>query len=147
MIRIRLRALMLVLVGSLALGGCGLGEAFRTPEPWKLGVAVDGAPDALCQTKVGKFVFEGRAPGNIDAQRWVPGAVPPKTKFEAPKYEPLTVTCAREGYYSAELTLRETLEGWTITGIKYWPGHVPTTSIGRFQRTPLAITVPMTPIR
>lgn len=144
---IRPRDLLVMLTAALALSGCGFTEAFKTPEPWKLGVMLDGAPDAQCVAKVGKFTGEGRAPGNIDVQRWVPDPIPPKTKFDPPKYLPLVVTCTREGYHAAELTLRETLQGWTITGIKYWPGHAPTAGVGRYQRSPTAITVPMAPIR
>lgn len=129
------------------LTGCGLTDAFKTPEPWKIGVEVEGAPDAACTAKAGAKIGQGQAPGNIEVPRYVPDPIPPKTKFDPPKFLPLMVSCAREGHVSAELTLRETREGWVITGIKYWPGHVPTSSIARYQRSPTAFTVPMTKAR
>ena len=132
---------------AAALSGCFFVEAFKDPELWKLGVDVEGAPGAYCTAKAGTKGGEGQVPGNIAVPRWVPDPIPPKTKFDPPKFLPLVVTCFREGYQSAELTLRETREGWSITGIKYWPGHVPNTSIAVYQRSSTAITVPMNRVR
>jgi len=146
---IGIRTIQVLLGAGLAAGlsGCDFVEAFKEPERWRLGVEVEGAPGAYCSAKAGRQSGEGQAPGNIAVPRWVPDPVPQKTKFDAPKFMPLVVSCVREGFQSAELTLRETHEGWTITGIKYWPGHVPGTSIAVYQRSPTAVTVPMSRLR
>ncbi|MBM3556041.1 MAG: hypothetical protein FJX47_10865 [Alphaproteobacteria bacterium] len=126
----------------VALTGCDTRHSLDPAPGWSLGVSVEGAPDAECAARVKDRRYVAQAPGSVGLPRKVESR-PKRSALDTPAFERVLLSCAKEGYVSAELTLGEAPDGWIILGIKYWPGHVVDTAITRFQRTPTSVVVPM----